>query len=60
MFLIHISFIYVHIGEERKRCSVIKLSKRQASPMGVRPPPVIAVDDKLSEEDEKDKELVKK
>ena len=48
-------------GDERKRPSVIKTSKqRQASALATHAPPMIAVDDKLSEEDEKEKELFKK
>ena len=48
-------------GEERKRPSVIKMSKqRQASAQAANIPPVIAVDEKVSEDDEKEKELIKK
>ena len=47
-------------ADDRKRTSVVKLSKtRQASAMQAQAP-VISVDDKLSEEEEKEKELAKK
>jgi hypothetical protein len=53
--------LYVFTAEERKRPSVIKMSKqRQASALAAQVPPVIAVDDKLSEEDDKERELIKK
>ena len=52
--------VYCIVGEERKRPSVIKMSKqRQASALAAHAP-LIAVDDKLSEEEEKEKELIKK
>lgn len=47
-------------GDERKRPSIIKMSKQRQTSALAHALPVIAVDDKLSEEDEKEKELIKK
>lgn len=47
-------------GEDRKRMSVVRVPRMRQPSASVVQPPVISVDDKTSDEDEKEKELAKR